>query len=516
MSTVTNLTAVAVSILIVLTSYVKIKQLVNENLGDSFFRVQILLFDFAIMEWFSGSIPEAVAEAKRNNKLFLVYIEGTDDMSKAMTNTYNDATISQKLRAENIIALKLAANSVPYVQFCAIYPVIIIPSSYFIGVNGTPIEIVTGNLTPAEYSAKLDKILEVHQKSLCATKSATTPQASSSKSSDSIQERELPDINQPSTSQSSDEPESTVPLEERVERAKALLEVKKQLQENDEKEKEKKQELERRNVGKALQRAQQEQKDNELKEWAKNRAKEKEEERVAREKVRALIAQDRAERAARYQQSKDAEQAERERLARNREEQEQAARSAALNSNEARIQFRLPDGSSTNHVFPADSSLDDARRFVINEVRPPFSNFSLCTTFPRRHFTQSNYSESLRDLQLAPSAVLLILPEQSISSFNSSSGFWSMMFWTLMSPFIYSWRTITSFFSGIFHRDQPSQPSSEPPKSQNEQSTSNQPTDGVQRRGGGFVRREGNVYRLNNQNDDGENNTWNGNSTQQM
>lgn len=28
------------------------------------------------MEWYSGSIPDAVGEAKRNNKLFLVYIEG--------------------------------------------------------------------------------------------------------------------------------------------------------------------------------------------------------------------------------------------------------------------------------------------------------------------------------------------------------------------------------------------------------------------------------------------------------
>lgn len=54
-------------------------------------------------------------------------------------------------------------------------------------------------------------------------------------------------------------------------------------------------ELERRNAGKALQKTQQQQKDNELKEWARNRAKEKEEERLAREKVKALIAQDRLE-----------------------------------------------------------------------------------------------------------------------------------------------------------------------------------------------------------------------------
>lgn len=39
---------------------------------------------------------------------------------------------------------------------------------------------------------------------------------------------------------------------------------------------------------------------------------------------------------------------------------------------------------------------------------------------------------------------------------------------------------------------------------------------GARRRDGGFVRQEGNIYRLSNQSDDGENNTWNGNSTQQM
>lgn len=40
-------------------------------------------------------------------------------------------------------------------------PVLIIPSSYFIGVNGAPIEIVTGSLVPSEFAAKIDKIFEV-------------------------------------------------------------------------------------------------------------------------------------------------------------------------------------------------------------------------------------------------------------------------------------------------------------------------------------------------------------------
>lgn len=467
------------------------------------------------MKWFSGPISEAVAEAKRNNKLLLVYVEGTDDMSKTMTGTYEDAAITQKLCKENIIALKLAANSVPFRQFSAFYPVVIIPSSFFIGGNGSPIEIITGSLTPSAFEAKINNIIEVHETS--AIKASTSAPASTSKDPEPsvILKEECPDPNRPSTSQSHQDEEDIAPLEDRLERAKVLLDVKKQIQDNEEKEKEKKLEIERRSVGKALQKAQQEKHDNELKEWAKNRAKEKEEERIAREKVRSLIAQDRAERAARYQQTKGAEQAEKERLAKVLEEQERAARSAAVNSNEARLQFRLPDGSYNNHVFPADSSLEDVRNFVRNEIRPPFSNFTLCTTFPRRHFTQSNYSESLRDLQLAPSAVLLILPDQSVTHAGSSGGFWSMMFWTILAPFIHSWRTITSFFSGTSQsRDRPSQANAEPPKSQNEQS--GQPAGGARQRNQGFVRQDGNIYRMNNQSDDGENNTWNGNSTQQM
>jgi len=469
------------------------------------------------MEWFNGSVAEAVAEAKRNNKLFLVYIEGPDDMSKEMSNTYNDAAVAQKLSAKNIVAIKLAANSVPYVQFCAIYPVLIIPSSYFIGVNGNPIEIITGSLVPTEFAAKIDKIIENHEKFSPAVKGTISSQPSSSKdfgSSSNSCDVASSDSSHPSTSQESEsEANIAPPLGERLERAKALLEVKKQIQEEEEKKKEKQQELERRNVGKALQKSQQEKKDNELKEWANNRAKEKEEERLAREKVRALIAQDRAERAAKYQQFQEGEK---ERISKAREEQDRVARAAALNSNEARIQFRLPNGACTNHVFSADASLDDVRIFVRQEVRPPFSHFSLCTTFPRRHFIQSNYSESLRDLQLAPSAVLLILPEQSVTHVNSPGGFWSMVFWSLMRPFIYSWQAITSIFSGAFQsREQPSQPTSDSsPKSSNEPSSSH--ADGARRRDAGFVRREGNIYRLSNQGEDGENNTWNGNSTQQM
>ncbi|GFY35152.1 UBX domain-containing protein 4 [Trichonephila clavipes] len=476
------------------------------------------------MNWYNGSIPEAVAEAKRNNKLFLVYIEGNDEMSKQMTDTYNNPAVAEKLSHDSIVALKLIANSVPYMQFCAIYPVLVIPSSFFIGGNGAPIEIITGSLAPAEFSKKLEKLLETYEASFQMKKESQVNSTSSSSSKEP--EVSIPSGSQnensesePSTSQTATAAES---LQEKIERAKVLVEAQKHQKAQQEKEKEKEDEIKRRNMGKAIQQAQQTRQDNELKEWAKNRAKEKEEERLAREKVKAMIAQDRAERAAKYQQVKDAEQAEKERLIRNREASERAMRNAALSSNDARIQFRLPDGSFTTHCFSADASLEEARRFVIEVVRPPFSSFSLCTTFPRRHFSESNYSESLRDLQLAPSAVLLILPERAVTNVSPGTSFISSLFWTLLSPLTTVWNFIRSFFPGSTPQPSHSTRSQSPSDTQEAASTTaNNLNNNTRQRNQGqkespFAKREGNIFRINNQSDDDENNTWNGNSTQQM
>ncbi|XP_042909708.1 UBX domain-containing protein 4 [Parasteatoda tepidariorum] len=460
------------------------------------------------MQWHSGSIAEAVSEAKKKNKLFMVYIEGNDDMSKTMTATFNDPSVCEKLMSENVIALKLVANSVPYMQFCQIYPVLVIPSSFFIGGNGAPIEIITGSLLPTEFCSKLEKVFEVYRKSYpisVAEKSEASTQNSS--------------INQPSTSSagSNSEPSDTnQSLEDKVERAKVLIEAQRQSKAAEEKEKEKNDEIARRNMGKAMQQANLTKKETEMQEWAKNRAKDKEEERLAREKVKAMIAQDRAEQAARYEKFKASEEAERKRIQQKYDEEERARKEAVTNSNEAHLQFRLPDGSYSTHCFSADAILEEARRFVREEVRPPFSNFSLCTTFPRRQFSESDYSETLRNLQLAPSAVLLILPEQAVSSINQSANFISSMFWFLLFPITSIWNYIRSFFTGA---DPPSltQPNQTvPSSSENSDKNTDKRQPNIRRRESPFAKREGNVFRINNQSDDDENNTWNGNSTQQM
>jgi UBX domain-containing protein 1/4 len=79
----------------------------------------------------------------------------------------------------------------------------------------------------------------------------------------------------------------------------------------------------------------------------------------------------RADRAARYQAAKASEE-ERRRTAQAAQEQLKQERASAARSAFARLQFRLPDGSTRNEQFASDVLLQDVADFIDREIRPPF------------------------------------------------------------------------------------------------------------------------------------------------
>merc|ERR1719188_1475079 len=108
------------------------------------------------------------------------------------------------------------------------------------------------------------------------------------------------------------------------------------------------------------------QEEKELKEAAAQRRKDKEEERLARERVKAQLEQDKLDKRVKFQAEKVA--AEESRREKEKEalaaQAEQAEIRAAERATTARIQFRLPDGSSQTQHFPADSALSALYTFV--------------------------------------------------------------------------------------------------------------------------------------------------------
>ncbi|XP_030047822.1 uncharacterized protein LOC115461903 [Microcaecilia unicolor] len=92
----------------------------------------------------------------------------------------------------------------------------------------------------------------------------------------------------------------------------------------------------------------------------------------------------------------------------------QKLESKVLRAGEARclLMIRLPSGDSFRQCFPASAPLGKVKGHI-SELYPYLHSFSLLQTFPRRHFSQAELSESLESLGLMPSATLCVSAEPS-------------------------------------------------------------------------------------------------------
>lgn len=291
--------------------------------------------------------------------------------------------------------------------------------------------------------------------------------------------------------------------------------------------KEIKKEIERRKTGKEMLEYKRRQEEELTKRMLEERNREKAEEKAARERIRQQIAMDRAERAARFAKSREEAEAAKAAALQAKQAEMEARKEAAQRERSAiaRIQFRLPDGSSFTNQFPSEARLEEARQFAAQTVGNTYGNFSLATMFPRREFTKEDYGKKLLELELAPSASVVLLPAgRPATSVVQASGsdLWKFL-GTILYPLLAVWRFISNF---LFTSPPPSQPSV---RSAHQQDHSAPSTSGsieqsrqavrkrvVEKRGEDF-KKEGKIYRLRTQDDgEDENNTWNGNSTQQM
>ncbi|GLH00893.1 UBX domain-containing protein 4 [Gryllus bimaculatus] len=193
----------------------------------------------------------------------------------------------------------------------------------------------------------------------------------------------------------------------------------------------------------------------------------------------------------------------------------------------AHIQFRLPDGSTHSTTFPTQTTIRGVREYVQNNIPLPFRDFGLSTSYPRIEFTDEQIDATIAELGLVPRSVILIIPgtETARPVLSSASGaLWAVVTWPFSAVF-----SVVNYIN-FFLYGEPQAEISDQSASQQQPRTSQLPTrnqnpsdrnqSNVRRRipSSSVVQREGNVYRLSNRQDDSEdeNNTWNGNSTQQM
>ncbi|KAK5861611.1 hypothetical protein PBY51_022994 [Eleginops maclovinus] len=513
------------------------------------------------MLWFEGSIPDAINLAKQRSSVFVVVITGGDEQSAQLMSSWEDDRVSEAAH-NSCVAIKVNAKSEPCVQFSQIYPVVCIPSSFFIGENGIPLEVIAGSVSAEELMIRINRVKQMHAQQMAGgtvlpegsgpvemslfdsrpphaasapgllvrPAAASQPAAASGTAEASLSRTEddgsisasVAAENAPSDHATQSEEH----LDDKVERLTKKLEERRENRKRGEEENEIKKEMERRKMGKDVLDLKRQQEDEKTKQLLKERNREKAEEKAARERVKQQIALDRADRAARYARSQVEEKSAKQNLLQAQQAEQEARKEASVRerSTRARIQFRLPDGSSLSSQFPSQSRLQEGMLFVAQKVGNHYGNFSLATMFPRREFTSEDLNKTFLELELTPSASIVLLPHSSrpANTVVQSSGgdVWAIL-GTILYPLLAVWRFLSSF---LFATPPPPAATQRGPGPQPNSYTTATPASDretlpkhtAEKRPKDF-RKDGKICRLRNQEDsEDENNTWNGNSTQQM
>ncbi|XP_052769953.1 UBX domain-containing protein 1-like [Mya arenaria] len=196
---------------------------------------------------------------------------------------------------------------------------------------------------------------------------------------------------------------------EQLARLQERLKQKRLEKEAEEKKAEIQREKQRRHLGKDVVSAKERMAEIEMKKIAEQRKREKNEERIARQRVKEQIEKDKRDRAAKFGKASTESGA----SAASSPPQPAAppASSAPTEKKEytdARLQIRLTNGQALTHSFSAKESLAAVRVYVeMNRTDPPGA-FNLMTSFPRKVFTPEDYEKPLVELGLVPSAVLMV------------------------------------------------------------------------------------------------------------
>lgn len=543
------------------------------------------------MNWYEGSIAEAINLSKQRNAIFVVYVEGNDELSLKLRGFINEKKIKDKLESEHFVAIKIDSGSQAYMQFAQIYQLVPLPSIFFIGKNGAPIQVVTGVIsTSDELESKILTVLDTlgikpsDKKEIDAGPSTSTEKLESPSATSSqdliINEQSASDIickdgvcyRKPKETESTKDTENTSPQppviveadtsssttkessgsskassaekpEITVERARKIMEQKRKELEEEEARLERTREIQRRKDGQQMQNMQKLQKEQELQQLKETIRRERLEEQAARQRILEKIASDRAEQVhKKFNTTPEPTNP----PATAEEVKPKPAKAASAST---RIQFRKPSGEIETHTFNSSDAFSVVRSYVETKLLADsgVKKFTLAKTFPRKEFTTEDDTSTLVELGLCPTAVLLVIvptsphsPAAIVARSGGIINIFHTVFWGVLSPFFFVYDCIRRFFNGD-HQAGADRATSGQQKRANEDkpsdhedirrrniekflknsklvkddvSTSADKTkkEGAYRRLGGS-----NIHRLHeNQDSDDENNTWNGNSTQQQ
>ncbi|XP_049583656.1 UBX domain-containing protein 4 isoform X2 [Syngnathus scovelli] len=446
------------------------------------------------MIWFSGSIPDAIDLAKQRKFVFVIVITGNDEQSANLIASWEDDSVAETAQ-KCCVAIKIDAESETCVQFSQIYPVVCVPSSFFIGENGVPLEVIAGSVSAEELRIRIDQVQQMHAQKIgtrmVSQETATTLMTSPT---------------QPTMAALSAPLVPVIPPEELI-RPSALDDI------------------DPREAAKAA--CCQSAVTTAASEYPHptnvSFISEANPDMKRHRRKTTLENEDCVDRAALH--SKTLEHKAQQITLQAKQTELEAVKGTFVKprSTTTRLQFRLPDGSSFTNQFSSQNKLQEVNQFVIQEVGNRNSNFSMATMFPRREFTSEDLNKTLLELGLSPSSSIVLLPRGRPACTivpSTGGGMWAFLS-TLFYPVLTVWRFVTSFtfqtppqepsrssFALSQSYINPAMHSNKPKRESLSKPSINSPKN---------FKKDGNICQLRAQEDsEDDNNTWNGNSTQQM
>ncbi|KAI9483909.1 MAG: hypothetical protein EXX96DRAFT_648574 [Benjaminiella poitrasii] len=380
--------------------------------------------------WFSGPVKDAISLVNERNCVFLVYIHDDSEKTNALNSTLKDEKVT-KVIEEKTVALAMKKDSENASLFSQFYPVRAIPVLYFIK-RGTIRDFGTETITSEEIIDKINSLSGSRTVSPSPTAPsrnqvqesrnqvpAMPPQVYTTSDPDPIQDHNATELASP------DKPPDVSQSEQskKAELQKQLEKIRKERAERERNEA-KEREIIRRQEAKMMQEARQTQQEKENKVYFAKIKKERLENEAHRKKVKEQIARDRAEKIA----QRNAERQQRHQQQASSSSTEYTVKATSSNStysSHSNLSIRQLDGSNIRHQFEATATLSNIKDWIdIHRTDNGRKPYKLYSQFPARLFTEEEDTMTLEELNLCPSATIimkLLKPTRSSSSFLSSN-----------------------------------------------------------------------------------------------
>jgi len=345
--------------------------------------------------FFDGSVVDAIALSKAQNRLTLVSVQGenNEECEKLDKETWRDSELIDEINS-SCVALRFNWDDLNGKNFTSIFPVFVVPTIYFIAPSGTPLSILTTFQTPQQVMEEISKCIAMMAQSpqtqlpqaVPHTQPQPQPQASPQTQPQIPMQTQRVQVTQPpssgsstatpslsqvpptipsatSLSQPSSQPPSHIPPNKNLDKPKKII-----TEEEEEKRKHMQEERKRKRA----------------------------QEKLDRQRILEKIEKQKLER-----------KSQQHRVEKDTQETEDSGSTNLSSVTEGKrkqttVRFKLLDGTFLKMKFSPDDTLQHCSDAVANEKGYAPGSFSMQTVYPHHTYTDDEYSMTLTQLDLVP------------------------------------------------------------------------------------------------------------------